>query len=98
MLDAEQRAFLAAMAAATEAAPSRPGDAWQAAIFALAADRGLPPGRAFAAIYLAFLGRTNGPRAGWLLAGLDSGFVARRLHEAALPGATMSVGTAGGAA
>ena len=98
VLDAEQRAFLAAMAAATEAAPSRPGDAWQAAIFALAADRGLPPGRAFAAIYLAFLGRTNGPRAGWLLAGLDSGFVARRLHEAALPGATMSVGTAGGAA
>ena len=30
--------------------------------------RGLPAGRAFAALYLAFLGRPNGPRAGWLLA------------------------------
>ena len=49
------------------------GDAWQAAIFATAAGRGLPPGRAFAALYLAFLGRPNGPRAGWLLAGLRPG-------------------------
>ena len=39
--------------------------------------------RAFAAIYLAFLGRHNGPRAGWLLASLDKDFVVRRLLEAA---------------
>jgi lysyl-tRNA synthetase class I len=30
----------------------------------------------------AFLGRTNGPRAGWLLASLDVGFVLERLREA----------------
>jgi lysyl-tRNA synthetase class I len=72
------------------------GDAWQAAIFSTAAGRGLPPGRAFAAIYVAFLGRPNGPRAGWLLAGLDQDFVAARLREAAAGDATMS--PAGGAA
>ena len=48
----------------------------------------LPAGRAFDAIYRAFLGRTNGPRAGWLLASLDPDFVATRLREAAMEGAT----------
>ena len=43
----------------------------------------LPAGRAFGAIYLAFLGRTNGPRAGWLLASLDPAFVIGRLRAAA---------------
>ena len=42
----------------------------------------LPARRAFEAIYLAFLGRPNGPRAGWLLAGLDPQFVAERAWEA----------------
>ena len=60
------------------------GDAWQARIFSVAATQGLPNGRAFAALYLAFLGRSNGPRAGWLLASLESSFVLARLREAAL--------------
>ena len=38
---------------------------------------------AFGALYVAFLGRTNGPRAGWLLASLDAAFVIGRLREAA---------------
>ena len=38
---------------------------------------------AFEAIYLAFLGRTKGPRAGWFLAFLERGFVIARLKEAA---------------
>jgi lysyl-tRNA synthetase class 1 len=96
-LDDEQRGFLAALAATVGPdAPPAPGDAWQAAIFATAAELALPPGRAFAAIYIAFLGRTNGPRAGWLLAALEPAFVLRRLGEAAAANATMS--TAGGAA
>ena len=33
-------------------------------------------------LYLAFLGRPNGPRAGWLLASLERDFVIRRLTEA----------------
>jgi lysyl-tRNA synthetase class I len=46
-------------------------------------EQGLPNGRAFAALYAAFLGRTNGPRAGWLLASLDPVFVTKRLRDAA---------------
>ena len=56
--------------------------------FTTAGDLELPAGRAFDAIYRAFLGRTNGPRAGWLLASLDPDFVATRLREAAMEGAT----------
>jgi lysyl-tRNA synthetase class 1 len=82
-LDAEQRAFLAALA---EDDAARTGDEWQSAIFATATSGGLPAGRAFAALYAAFLGRTSGPRAGWLLASLDRAFVISRLREAAAGG------------
>jgi lysyl-tRNA synthetase, class I len=82
-LDVEQRAFLAALADAIGNHPPSGGDAWQAAIYAAAESASLSSGRAFAALYLSFLGRTNGPRAGWLLAGLDPGFVLERLSEAA---------------
>jgi lysyl-tRNA synthetase class 1 len=81
-LAADQRDYLGALAAAVEARPPDGGTAWQATIFAVAADCGLPNGRAFAAIYAAFLGRPNGPRAGWLLAGLERGFVIERLRAA----------------
>jgi lysyl-tRNA synthetase class 1 len=37
---------------------------------------------AFSAIYLAFLGRASGPKAGWLLTTLKDDFVRRRLDEA----------------
>ena len=84
-LDAEQRAFLATLA---EEGAARTGDEWQSAIFETSKAGGLPPGRAFAALYTAFLGRPNGPRAGWLLASLDRAFVMRRLREAAA-GATL---------
>ncbi len=86
-LDAEQRAFLAGLAAVSSGTRPTSGESWQAAIFAAASDRALPAGRAFAALYLAFLGRPNGPRAGWLLASLEPGFVDARLRAAA--GATM---------
>jgi lysyl-tRNA synthetase, class I len=62
------------------------GEAWQAAIFETANEGGLKAGRAFRAIYLAFLGRPNGPRAGWLLAKLEHEFVLARLREAAAGG------------
>ena len=80
-LDEPQRDYLGALAPALEAA-SWNGESVQAAIFATAADRGLPAGRAFAALYLAFLGRPSGPRAGWLLAALDREFVLARLRDA----------------
>jgi lysyl-tRNA synthetase class 1 len=83
----EQRAFLGALADVLEA-PSGAAQAWsgdslQAAVFDTAQAAGLPPGKAFAALYAAFLDRSNGPRAGWLLASLDRAFVVGRLREAA---------------
>jgi lysyl-tRNA synthetase class 1 len=82
VLEADQRAYLGTLADAVEAARPAAGDAWQALIFSTAAERGLSNGRAFAALYLTFLGRPNGPRAGWLLASLDPAFVVARLREA----------------
>jgi lysyl-tRNA synthetase class 1 len=97
-LDEVDRTFLAALAdrltgvtglagSATgltgPAATVPDGEAWQAAIFETATSVGLKPGRAFRGLYLAFLGRPNGPRAGWLLAKLEPDFVVARLREAA---------------
>lgn len=81
-LDAAQRAALGRLSDAL------PGSAWdgealQAAIFDAARAGDLPPGRMFAALYLAFLGQPNGPRAGWLLAGLERRFVLDRLRTVA---------------
>ncbi|HEU4863952.1 MAG TPA: lysine--tRNA ligase [Candidatus Limnocylindria bacterium] len=81
-LDEAQRTYLATLGPALEAA-EWDGEAVQAAIFGTAKESGLPFGRAFAALYLAFLGRTSGPRAGWLLAALDRSFVLDRLRDAA---------------
>jgi lysyl-tRNA synthetase class 1 len=82
-LDAAQRGYLGALAAAAGAESPRSGDAWQALIFRIAGETELPSGRAFGALYAAFLGRTNGPRAGWLLASLEPAFVVERLRAAA---------------
>jgi lysyl-tRNA synthetase class 1 len=81
-LDATQRRFLAMLSNAAERQLPQGGEAWQALIFTLARDDELPPRKAFEAIYRAFLGRANGPRAGWLLASLDPDFVSERAWEA----------------
>ncbi|MGD0121894.1 MAG: lysine--tRNA ligase [Candidatus Limnocylindrales bacterium] len=79
----DQRGYLGALAVAATAERPSSGDAWQALIFRVASETGLASGRAFGALYAAFLGRTNGPRAGWLLASLESAFVVERLQAAA---------------
>jgi len=82
-LDAEQRTFLVALAERLKDATTRwTGDGLQGAVFDVARHRNLPPARAFAALYSAFLGRPNGPRAGWLLASLTPDFVRERLRAA----------------
>jgi lysyl-tRNA synthetase class 1 len=87
--DDDQRAYLEALAPALESAEWT-GEALQAAIFATAKELDLPAGRAFAVLYLAFLGRSSGPRAGWLLAALDRSFVVERLRAAAGRGVVAS--------
>jgi lysyl-tRNA synthetase, class I len=82
-LTADQKRYLSLLAAAARANTPANGEAWQALIFETAKGNGFAPADAFAALYLAFMGRTNGPRAGWLLASLDAEFVLGRLDEAA---------------
>ena len=82
-LSAEQRVFLGALARRAESTWPADGESWQALLFEVAQEGALPPGRAFAAVYFAFLGRPSGPRAGWLLASLERDFVLARLREAA---------------
>src|SRR6478736_4632767 len=81
----DMRRYLRAVAIAAETLPEYPGGAqWQNLLFKAAVGLGMRTNRqSFAAIYLAFIGRENGPRAGWLLASLDKDFVVRRLLEAA---------------
>jgi lysyl-tRNA synthetase, class I len=78
-----QKSYLAALGVAAETQSPVGGEAWQALIFDTARAMELKPGDAFGAIYRAFLGRTNGPRAGWLLASLNGAFVIERLKAAA---------------
>lgn len=84
-LDDAQRRALQRLAKSLASMPAAEwaGEAVQSAIFDAARDEELPAGRAFAALYAAFLGQTSGPRAGWLLASLDPEFVVGRLREAA---------------
>src|SRR3989338_7620675 len=42
----------------------------------------IAPAELFSAIYLAFLGKPMGPKAGWFLSVLPKEFVEKRLHEA----------------
>ncbi len=78
----EQLGFLRELAAVAHGDAPSSGEQWQAAIFAVAAEAGIDAKAAFIALYLSFLGRPNGPRAGWLLASLERDFVIRRLTEA----------------
>jgi lysyl-tRNA synthetase class 1 len=91
-LDDDQREYLASLAAASasDGVPTS-GEAWQDLIFRVASERALANGRAFAALYAAFLGRSNGPRAGWLLASLDPDFVVERLRIAGTQAAPVEV-------
>jgi lysyl-tRNA synthetase class 1 len=81
-LDMAQRRFLGRLGERAAREEPASGDAWQTLIFSVATDEGVPGKRAFEAIYRAFLDRTNGPRAGWLLASLDPAFVIGRAAEA----------------
>jgi lysyl-tRNA synthetase class 1 len=91
-----QGLFLSDLADGAEAELPASGDAWQDLIYRCGQRRGVSSRDTFAAVYAAFLGRDNGPRAGWLLASLDAGFVAQRLLQAAGRALETQVSTTGG--
>jgi lysyl-tRNA synthetase, class I len=80
----QQRRYLRELSNLGEREAPESGEAWQSLLFRLAKLRGISAGDAFKAVYVAILGRPNGPRAGWLLASLDQQFVRRRLWDAGL--------------
>jgi lysyl-tRNA synthetase class 1 len=91
-----QRLFLSDLADGVLEEHPGSGDAWQDLIYRIGQARGVSSRDAFAAVYSAFLGRTNGPRAGWLLASLDESRVVERLRAAAA-GAASAAGASEGA-
>ena len=58
------------------------GEALQTAIFSTSKELKLQPSTAFQTVYLCFLGKERGPKAGALLSYLDKSFVIGRLKEA----------------
>ena len=88
-----QALFLADLASGAASEHPVGGDAWQDLIYRSGQARGVSSRDAFAAVYAALLGRTNGPRAGWLLASLEESFVVERLQAAAA--VATSAGSAG---
>jgi lysyl-tRNA synthetase class 1 len=82
-----QALFLEDLATAADDEHPGSGDAWQDLIYRASQRRGVSSRDAFAAVYAAFLGRENGPRAGWLLASLDAETVNARLRAASAAGA-----------
>ncbi len=63
--------------------PGLTGEQVHQLIYCLKDELGVSPDLLFKAIYLALLGKTHGPRAGWFLSSLDTPFVQRRFAEAA---------------
>lgn len=56
----------------------------QVLIYSRAKEFSLSSKEAFAAVYIAFIGKDHGPKAGWLLASLDKKFIRKRLDEASV--------------
>lgn len=81
-LTGEQRNFLARFGEWYAGQSALSGEQLHKGVYEIATALGLKAGTAFQALYLIFLGRTSGPRAGELLAALDPAFVARRLRQA----------------
>jgi len=63
--------------------PGMTGEQIHQLIYTLKDELETKPDLLFKAIYLALLGKTQGPRAGWFLSSLDTAFVKQRLAEAA---------------
>jgi lysyl-tRNA synthetase class 1 len=80
-LNETQRQYLTELANRAEVQGPLGGETWQALIFETAREMDLKPSEAFGAIYRAFIGRTSGPRAGWLIASLPPDVVFGRLRE-----------------
>ncbi|RMF88329.1 MAG: lysine--tRNA ligase, partial [Nitrospinota bacterium] len=83
-LTPEQRQFLHRLGERLR--PGMSGDEIHRLIYEIKDELQLKPAQAFQAIYVALLGKTRGPRAGWFLSTLDFAFLRQRLAEAGTDG------------
>ena len=82
-LSKEQRGYLTRVVQLIEKDLSP--DELQAQLYTAAKTQGIDSQKAFAAIYVAFLGKAHGPRAGWFLLQYPKERVIQRLKEASKP-------------
>jgi lysyl-tRNA synthetase class 1 len=80
-LDGEQKQALRLLGERLR--PGMTGEQIHQLIYTLKDELDLKPDLLFKAIYLAMLGKSQGPRAGWFLSTLDAAFVKQRFAEAA---------------
>ena len=81
-LTPEQVAYLDRLRENLDAIEEWEGETLQSTIFSTAKAAGIKPGNAFKAVYLSFLNKERGPRAGSLLSYLEKSFAIARLQEA----------------
>jgi lysyl-tRNA synthetase class 1 len=82
-LNDAQKKGLGTLAEFIEAAEGMPsGEEIQQKLHSIKEDMSIQPSELFSALYLAFLGKTYGPKVGWFLSVLDKNFVLDRLREA----------------
>ncbi|OGG01411.1 lysine--tRNA ligase [Candidatus Gottesmanbacteria bacterium RBG_16_52_11] len=80
-LDAGQSGYLESITGFIKS--DMPADQLQQALYKTAKDSGVNPKQAFAAVYLALIGRDSGPKAAWLIRQYPADRVISRLKEAA---------------
>ena len=78
-----QKEALVAIAKYVEGEEMLTGEGLHKALHDLKESLGIAPAELFGAIYLSFLGKTHGPKAGWFLSVLPKDFLLKRLYEAA---------------
>ena len=81
-LSPEQIAYLEKLVINLETVSAWAGDELQTTLFSTSKQLEIPQSIAFKAVYLCFLGKERGPKAGALLSYLDKAFVIGRLQEA----------------
>ena len=80
-LSSEQITYLERLTENLEQLSSWESEELQIAIFSVSKELEINPANAFQSIYLSFLGKARGPKAGTLLSYLDKSFVISRVHN-----------------
>lgn len=81
-LSAAQKTALKLMAQTLQTGTTLSAEDWHNEIYLVAQATNMEPKDVFKAIYIALLGKSSGPRAGWLLGSLDTEFLRERFEAA----------------